>query len=190
MSDRALWVMLGGAALVAWLYTQREGVSDVIQSGVDNVQAAVSGWQTVKDGPLWVPLINTAENQRGIPQNLLARMAYQESHFRPEIIDGSLASSAGALGILQLMPQYFATVRVARPFTAQDTAAQIQEAAGELARLYQHYRDWGLAVAGYNDGQGNVDRYVAGNRALPAKTVTYVSDVLTDVPVAGASVPA
>lgn len=184
-----LWWLAGGAGAL-WFLSRNQAVQTAVESGVDNVQAAVSGWQTVKDGPLWVPLINTAENQRGIPPNLLARMAYRESHFRPEIIDGSKPSTAGALGILQLMPRYFATVRVARPFTAQDTAAQIQEAAGELARLYQHYRDWGLALAGYNDGQGNVDRYVAGNRALPAETIAYVSDILTDVPIAGASIPA
>ncbi len=178
-----LWLLAGGAGL-AWLLSQRDTVTSAVESGVDSVQAAVSGWQTVHDGPLWVPLINTAEIQQGIPANLLARMAYQESHFRPEIIDGSKASGAGALGILQLRPQYFSTVRVARPFSTSDTAAQIQQAAGELARLYTHYGDWALAVAAYNDGQGNVDKYVAGNRALPAETVTYVSDVLSDVPVA------
>ena len=150
------------------------------------MQAAVSGWASVKDGPLWVPVINAAENQQGIPPNLLARMAYQESHFRPEIIDGTKASSAGALGILQLMPQYFASVRVPRPFSQQDTAAQISEAAVELDRLYGVFQDWALAVAAYNDGQGNVNQYLAGNRALPPQTLTYVSDVLADVPVSGA----
>ncbi len=188
-----LWWALGGAGLL-WLVSQRDSVQsaveNAVESGVDTVQAAVSGWQTVRDGPQWVPVINAAENQAGIPANLLARMAYQESHFRPEIIDGTLASPAGALGILQLMPRYFSSVQVPRPFSLQDTAAQIQEAAGELVRLYAHYRDWGLALAGYNYGQGNVDSYVAGNRALPAETLNYVSQVLTDVPVSGATIPA
>lgn len=182
-----LWV-LGGAG-VLWLLSQRDQVAGAVEWGADTVQAAVSGWQTVKQGPQWVPVLNVAENQNGIPSNLLARVAYQESHFRPEIIDGSMPSSAGALGILQLMPHYFSTVRVPRPFSPQDTAAQIQQAADELARLYRHYQDWGLALAGYNDGQGNVDSYLAGNRDLPAKTVSYVSEVLADVPVSGASIP-
>ncbi len=149
------------------------------------MQAAVSGWQTVNDGPQWVPVIQAAEMQQGIPQNLLARMAYQESHFRTDIIDGTKASSAGALGILQMMP-IFSTVNVPRPFTVQDTGAQIQQAAGELSRLYGVFGDWALALAGYNDGQGNVQKYLAGNRALPAETLNYVSDVLADVPVPGA----
>ncbi len=150
------------------------------------MQAAVSGWQTVGDGPQWVPVIQVAEVQNNIPQNLLARMAYQESHFRPDIIDGTKASSAGALGILQLMPKIFSTAAVPRPFTPQDTGAQIQQAAGELSRLFGVFGDWALALAAYNDGQGNVNKYLAGTRALPAETLNYVSEVLADVPVPGA----
>lgn len=192
MGTRTLLYVLGGAG-VLWLLTRNQtvqgAVESVVESGVDTVQAAISGWQAVKQGPQWIPVINAAENQTGLPPNLLARMAYQESHFRPEIIDGTQASSAGALGILQLMPQYFASVRVPRPFSAADTAAQIQEAAQLLWNLYRHYQDWGLAVAAYNDGQGNVDAYVAGTRALPAETVSYVSQVLADVPLSGATMP-
>lgn len=191
MKMNATWLWIAGAGAVGWLlYSQRDTVTGAIESGVDTVQAAVSGWASVKDGPLWVPVINAAENLNSIPPNLLARMAYQESHFRPEIIDGSMASSAGALGILQLMPQYFASVRVPRPFSAQDTAAQISEAAGELSRLYGVFQDWAIAVAAYNDGQGNVNRYLAGTRPLPPATLSYVSDVLADVPVSGANLPA
>jgi soluble lytic murein transglycosylase-like protein len=187
VSSKASWIWIAGGGALAWLlYSQRQAVAGAVESGVDTVQAAVSGWQTVNDGPQWVPVIQVAEIQAGIPQNLLARMAYQESHFRTGIIDGTQASPAGALGILQLMPQYFATVRVPRPFTVQDTGAQIQQAAGELSRLYGVFGDWALALAGYNDGQGNVQAYLAGTRALPAETLNYVSDVLADVPVPGA----
>lgn len=189
MNPRLPW-MLGAAALGWLLYSQRQTVTEAVESGVDSVQAAVSGWQTVNDGPLWVPVINAAENLQSIPPNLLARMAYQESHFRSGIIDGSQASSAGALGILQLMPQYFASVRVPRPFSQQDTAAQISEAAVELDRLYGVFQDWALALAAYNDGQGNVNKYLAGTRALPPETLSYVSDVLADVPVSGTNLPA
>jgi soluble lytic murein transglycosylase-like protein len=187
VSSKAPWIWIAGGGALAWLlYSQRQAVTSAVESGVDTVQAAVSGWQTVNDGPQWVPVIQVAEMQAGIPQNLLARMAYQESHFRTSIIQGTQASPAGALGILQLMPQYFSTVRVPRPFTAQDTDAQIQQAAGELTRLYGVFGDWALALAGYNDGQGNVQAYLAGTRALPAETLNYVSDVLADVPVPGA----
>lgn len=149
--------------------------------------AAIAGWANVKDGPSWVPVINAAESQYGIPPNLLARMAYQESHFRRDIIDGTRASPVGALGILQLLPRYFMTVRVAIPFSPQDTANQIDESARELRRLYTHYQDWGLAVAAYNWGQGNVDAYQAYGGTVPGETASYVAGVFADVPVSGAT---
>lgn len=185
-----VWWTLGAGALAYLLYSQRDTVQGAVEEGVDTVQAAVTGWQSVQQGPVWVPVLNVAETQYGIPTNLLARMAYQETHFRPEFIDGTKASPAGALGILQLLPKYFTSVRVARPFTAQDTGAQINEAAAELARLYSHYQDWGLAVAAYNWGQGRVDQYVQSGGTtppVPNETATYVAEVFSDVPVDGAT---
>lgn len=171
------------------LYFTRQQVGGAVQQGVEDVQAALSGWQSINQGPVWVPVLHVAESQWGIPADLLARVAYQESHFRSDVIDGTTASPAGALGLLQLMPAYFASVRVSRPFTPDDTGAQIQEAAQELARLYAYYQDWGLALAAYNDGERNVDKYLAKTRALPQETINYVSQVLADVPISGASVP-
>lgn len=195
--SRAPWLWaLGGGALLWWLSREAaqgvniavDTVGSGVESGVDAVTAAVIGWESVQEGPQWMPVINAAENQYGIPHNLLARMAYQESHFRQEYIDGSKPSRAGALGILQLMPRYFPSVRVARPFTDQDTAYQIDAAARELVRLYSHYQDWGLALAGYNWGQGNLDDYLDGNGVpVPKETATYISQVLSDVPVSGAT---
>jgi len=185
VSSKGWWWIAGGAGLV-WLLSRQPATQHVIEAGEDVVTAAISGWKNVRDGPLWVPVINGAEAQYGIPPDLLARVAYQESHFRPEIIDGTVASSAGALGIMQMLPLYFSSVRVATPFSASDTAAQIQQAAAELARLYGVFLDWGLALAAYNDGQNNVSKYLAGTRPLPDGTITYVTDVLADVPVPSA----
>jgi soluble lytic murein transglycosylase-like protein len=191
MSNSNLPWVLGGAALVGLLLWQRKPVEDVVQSGVEDVAAALRGWETVNDGPVWVPVIRAAEAQFGIPTDLLARMAYQESRFRPEVIDGTKASPAGALGILQMMPHWFSTVRVPRPFTAADTNAQIQQAAQELVRLVNYYSgDWGLALAAYNDGQANIDNYLGGTHTLKPETINYVSQVLADVPVTGATIPA
>lgn len=208
-----VWALAGGGVLVALWYYNRQAVSNysaaltqdialpdftelgnelsnLAVSGVDTVTAAVSGWRNVGQGPRWLPVLNAAEDAYGIPRDLLARIAYQESRFRQSIIDGTQASPAGALGLMQLMPQYFTTVQVPRPFSDTDTQAQIGEGAHQLVNLYNHYQDWGLALAGYNDGQGNVDAYVAGTRALPQETLNYVSGVLADVPLNGATVPA
>jgi len=175
--DTWFWLLVCGAVGVLLWQSQNIG---------DAVTAELNGWQTVEQGPVWVPVINEAESAAGIPTNLLARMAYQESHFRPDVISGETVSSAGALGILQLMPQYFSTVQVAIPFTAADTTAQISQAAQQLASLYTTFNDWTLAVAGYNAGAGTIQKYVAGTGSLPAETAAYVADVIADVPVSGA----
>lgn len=177
--------MLLAGAMAAAIYYNRSTIGQAAQSGVEDVEAALTGWKAVGQGNVWVPVLNQAETTYGLPPDLLARIAYQESRFRPEVIDGSVPSSAGALGLMQLMPQYFRSVQGPRPFAYADTYAQIDEAAQLLKSLYSHFSDWTLAIAGYNDGQGNIDQYVAGNRELPAQTQTYVADVIGDVPVSG-----
>src|SRR5215469_9588016 len=107
-------------------------------------------WQDEMEGPTWMPYLNEAEDAVGLPQNLLARIAYQESHFRHEIITGLLASPAGALGIMQLMPKFFTSVNVPRPYDTDDVIEQITEAAHFLAGLYKSTHDWSLAIAAYN----------------------------------------
>jgi soluble lytic murein transglycosylase-like protein len=171
------WLLVAGAVGVLVWQSQTIG---------DAVTAEISGWANVEQGPVWVPVINQAEVAAGIPANLLARMAYEESHFRPDVIDGTTPSSAGALGILQLMPQYFSTVQVPTPFSTQDTMDQITQAAGQLASLYTTFNDWTLAVAAYNAGAGTIQKYLAGTAALPSETAAYVADVIADVPVQGA----
>jgi len=182
--DLLLWGL--GGAIVFYAYQNQTALSrgvGALKSGVETVTAAVSGWQNVNDGPTWVPVLNQTEQALGIPTNLLARIAYQESHFRPEIIDGTQASPAGALGLMQLMPQYFTGVNVAIPFQPADTVNQISEAGEFLMQLYQRFNDWGAAVAAYNDGATNIAAYLAGTRALPTETRNYVAEVLTDIPV-------
>jgi soluble lytic murein transglycosylase-like protein len=181
----SFWWLLGGAALL-YALASRQQLSNIAQSGVDTVTAALSGWKSVQQGPRWLAALNAAEARYGIPPDLLARVAYQESHFRPDIITGATVSPAGALGLMQLMPAYFASVQVPRPYSDSDTLAQIEEAARELRRLYGHFNDWLISVAAYNWGQGNVDHALAasvnGPLKLPAETNNYVAQVFADVP--------
>lgn len=183
MDDDAL-LLVGIGALIWWGYTQ--GAGSMLETGAETLEAAVEGWANVNEGSTWVPVINATESGYGIPTNLLARQAYQESHFRASIIDGTQASPAGALGILQLEPAYFSSVTVPVPFTTSDTTNQISQAGQEMARLYGVYSDWGLALAAYNWGEGNVNAWLAAGSspgAMPTETQNYVAQILTDVPV-------
>src|SRR5271167_4222346 len=111
--------ILGGIA--AYLYYQSQQTpssdestdsavdffSDPLASIGDAIVSTTVGWKNAGDGPIWIPDLNAAEGMYNIPTDLLARIAYQESHFRNDIITGATASPAGALGLMQLMPQYF-----------------------------------------------------------------------------------
>jgi|SRR5882724_371534 len=179
--NQTLGWLLGGAVL-AYLVYNRDPLAQFAESGVDSMTAALTGWKNVQQGPVWVPVINTTENQFGIPADLLARMAYQESSFKPEVISGLKVSRAGAAGILQMLPQYFASVNVPTPYTAADTVAQISEAAQYLQSLYAQFGDWGMALAAYNWGPTRMRQYIAGTAQMPEETANYVTRILADVP--------
>jgi soluble lytic murein transglycosylase-like protein len=182
MSPIALLVLLAGLGLIAYALSSSQGAT-AVESVASDVEAAVQGWQNVNEGPTWVPVINQTETSLGIPANLLARMAFQESSFLPDVIDGTVPSSAGALGILQLMPQYNTSVQVPVPFSTSDTQAQITQAGQDLLSLYNQFNDWGVAVAAYNAGAGTIAAVLAGTQSMPSETSNYVADILADVPV-------
>jgi soluble lytic murein transglycosylase-like protein len=142
-------------------------------------------------GDQWLPLLAAAEVKCRIPTDLLARIAFQECSWRPGVILGVIPSSVGALGLMQLMPQFYESVRVARPFTTEATIAQIAEAAEFLASLWRRFNDWQEAVAAYNWGAGNEHHsyvehgsYILAD--MPPQTQSYVKNVFTDVPIQGA----
>lgn len=127
-------------------------------------------------GAAYLPLLHATETHYGIPADLLARMAYQESRWRNDIITGAKVSPAGAVGIMQMLPQYFPDVDLTNP------AQSIEAGGAYLKGLYNRFGTWELAVAAYNAGPGNVHKY----KGVPpfAETMAYVKDVFGDVPVA------
>jgi soluble lytic murein transglycosylase len=96
---------------------------------------------------------------------LIAGVIYAESKFEPT------TSSAGAEGLMQLLPEtayYLAKLSGGRRFTAADLATPaINVAYGSyyLRYLLDHYHgNEMLAIAAYNGGLTNVDRWVAHAR--------------------------
>ncbi len=96
---------------------------------------------------------------------LIAGVIYTESKFEPR------PSSAGAQGLMQILPEtayYLAHLSGGRRFTASDLATpQVNVAYGSyyLRYLLDHYgNDEMLALAAYNGGLTNVDRWVAKAR--------------------------
>jgi soluble lytic murein transglycosylase len=120
---------------------------------------------------------------------LIAAVIYAETKFDPR------SSSAGAQGLMQIMPQtaeFLARRSGATTFTTSDLATpQVNIAYGSyyLRFLLDHYRgNKALALAAYNGGEANVDRWLADARsrgrpltvsAIPfPETRAYVAKVL------------
>ncbi|MCA0401413.1 MAG: lytic transglycosylase domain-containing protein [Proteobacteria bacterium] len=93
-------------------------------------------------------------------------------------------SSAGALGLMQVMPDTWAGLRVRYrlgrdPYDPRDN---IMAGAAYLREMWDRYGDVAAMLAAYNAGPGRYDDHRATGRALPAETRAYVAAL---VPVLG-----
>lgn len=143
-----------------------------------------AGWKFSGDAQKWLPVLAAAEMRHGIPTDLLARIAFQESSFRPGVISGAIKSKPGAVGIMQLLPKY-------NPGAGVDPVADIDRAGTVLDALYRRFRDWQEAVAAYNWGEGNEHHAYVEHGSyrlvdMPTETQNYVREVFADVPLQGA----
>ncbi len=147
--------------------------SNFIYDAVDNMANVVTGWPS-GSGP-YQQTITGAASTNGVPVSILAWLLWKESRYRPEIIDGTVRSGVGALGIAQFMP---ATAReeLGSEAAALDPSIAIPGAARYLANLYRQAGSWAGALAAYNWGIGNVTR--KGLAAAPAETRDYYTTIL------------
>jgi soluble lytic murein transglycosylase-like protein len=141
------------------------------------LRMAVGGW--IDDlngrGAPYKAALAVAEIKNGIPPMMLARLAWQESRFRPDIVSGQKKSSAGAVGIMQIVPRWHPSVDPYDPFESIDYAATF------LARLFKKFGNWEYALKAYNWGEGNVAQWLAGKKAEPMETRNYSAQILADV---------
>lgn len=140
-------------------------------------QAVTRAWSPPATAAPYLEDIRRAEVRYALPEQLLARVLYQESRFRPDIINGTTRSSAGAVGIAQFMPATAAELGV----DPLNPASAIDGAGRYLRRLFDRFGNWSEALAAYNWGQGNVAR--RGLEAAPAETRNYLAEIRKDVPV-------
>ena len=106
-----------------------------------------------------------AARKTDLPLPLLVAVARAESQF-----DSTARSSAGAIGVLQLMP---ATAR-ALGVDPTDPHANVVAGARYLRSLFNRFGSSQLALAAYNAGPTSV---AANAGALPPETKAYVADV-------------
>ncbi len=112
--------------------------------------------------------INNASAKYGVDKNLIRAVIKQESSFDPTSI-----SSAGAQGLMQLMPGTADSLHVNDPFNI------VQNINGGTLylrdQLYNFKGDVSLALAAYNAGPNSVNKY--GGIPPYAETQNYVKKV-------------
>ena len=145
-------------------------------------ETATPTWTLPPSGLPYSPTLTLAEQRYQLPRGLLGRVAWQESRFRPDIIQGDTVSSAGAVGLMQIVPRWHPEVDPTDPIASIDYAAQY------LRQLYDQFGDWQQALAAYNWGPTNlsmaIKSYRAGWRqALPRETRDYIAEISRDVPI-------
>jgi soluble lytic murein transglycosylase len=167
----------------------------VVAAAVGIVALAVSGGVEKGLREFTLPLrhediIRQQARDKGLDPALIAAVIYAESHFR----DGQ-TSAAGAQGLMQITPataQMIARKSGGVAFTVDDLGTpQVNIAYGSWYLRYLMRRYAGnqtFALAAYNGGEGNVDRWISAARerdedltiaAIPfSETRTYVQRVL------------
>lgn len=104
-------------------------------------------------------------------------------------------SSAGAMGLMQVMPDTWADLRIRYalghdPYLARDN---ILAGTAYLREMWDRYGNVAAMLAAYNAGPARYDEYRLADRPLPAETRAYVAALapalLGELPVGGGAVP-
>lgn len=113
-------------------------------------------------------IVNEAAQQYNVPSKLIQAVIKQESNF-----NSGAVSQSGASGLMQLMPETAASLGVADPF---DPKQNIFAGTKYLKQMMDKYDgDIKLALAAYNAGPGNVDKF--GGIPPFKETIHYVKNI-------------
>jgi len=127
----------------------------------------------------WGPYIRDAAARYHVPQRWIRAVMQQESGGQLYASDGSLTiSSAGAMGLMQVMPRTYDTLRQHYglgddPYDPHDN---ILAGAAYIHEMYGLFGAPGF-LAAYNAGPDRLNAYLADGTPLPDETVNYVASI-------------
>src|SRR5690606_6825494 len=116
--------------------------------------------------------IAEASQRFGIPEHWIRAVLRAESAG-----DVRAVSTAGSMGLMQVMPDTWAGLRVHHglgrdPYDPRDN---ILAGTAYLREMFDRYGNVGAMLAAYNAGPGRYDEHRATGRPLPAETRAYVA---------------
>ena len=148
-----------------------------------------------------LPLVSAAAEEFDVPAAMILSVIRAESDFHPDAI-----SRAGAMGLMQLMPQTFAWIceELQEPHDPQgitDPLLNIRFGTYYLSYLHKKFGSWRVALAAYNAGEGRVGEWLTDpalkrdgtlrhipypeTAAYVKKTLEYYVDYLESYPEKG-----
>lgn len=157
----------GDSAFSAVFEKALSAAGDSTQAGISSLSHMGSGAaleSTDLDG-----IFQKASATYGVPLNLLKAVAKAESNFNPDAV-----SSAGAMGVMQLMPGTAQSLGVVDPYDAEQNIMGGAKYLADKLKMYDGNTE--LALASYNAGSGNVAKY-GGVPPFP-ETQNYIKKIM------------
>jgi Transglycosylase SLT domain/SPOR domain len=126
----------------------------------------------------WGPYIVEAAERFDVPERWIREVMRVESGGNLYQDGQLITSGAGAMGLMQVMPETYDEMR-ARYFLgddAYDPHNNILAGAAYMREMYDVYGVPGF-LAAYNAGPKRLDDYLSNNRGLPDETRRYVAEI-------------
>ena len=138
----------------------------------------------------WRPYTAEASRRFGMPVAWIERVMQAESAGRTRLGGRPIVSRAGAVGLMQLMPDTWNVMRAMLglgrdPFDPHDN---IIAGSAYLRLMYDRFGYPGMFAA-YNAGPGRYAAYVTRGRRLPGETMVYLAAVTGGPATASAKLP-
>jgi soluble lytic murein transglycosylase-like protein len=126
----------------------------------------------------WHPLIAEASQRFGVSESIIASVIRAESGGRTTLNGRPITSRAGAMGLMQLMPETWAELRSELRLgpNPHDPRNNILAGTAYLRKLGTRFGYPGM-IAAYNAGPARYAAYLARRQRLPAETVAYLNAV-------------
>ena len=130
----------------------------------------------------WEPLIAEASQRFVIPEAWIRAVMRAESGGRTMLDGQPITSSAGAMGLMQLMPGTFDDMR-RRYGLGRDSYDPHDNILAGTAYLRQMYQQYGYPAlfAAYHAGPGRFDGYLLQGQGLPPATLAYIGGIVPGV---------
>lgn len=127
---------------------------------------------------LWSAEVHEASRRFHLPEEWIAGVITAESGGRALIAGRPITSKAGAMGLMQLMPETWAEMRDIHrlgpnPFDARDN---ILAGSAYLGAMYRRFGYPGLFAA-YNAGPSRYARFLQDKERLPNETLLYLAKI-------------